>query len=109
MKFFFFFTVSRRSWTWSYARFVQHYSDERNRTVKKSNNGFIHLYFSLTLSSIGSRIYQDIGTSSEMKCIMGNTGNISFCPLSLFLWGTASPYLHNGAQRVEDGKGGVKY
>lgn len=42
-----------------------------------------------------------------MKHMMGNTGIISFCPLSLFLWGKACPYLHNGAQRVEDGKGGV--
>ena len=54
-----------------------------------------------------NRIYEDIGTTVEVKCVMGNTGALSFIPLSLFLWGKATPYLHNGVQRVEDGKGGV--
>lgn len=47
------------------------------------------------------------GVLTPMKCLMGNSGNVQFSPISLFLLGKASPYLHNGVQYQEDDEGGV--
>ena len=44
-----------------------------------------------------------------MKCVMGNTGNIVFSALALFLTGRASSHLHNGVQTNEDSQGAVFY
>ncbi len=48
------------------------------------------------------------GSLTPMKCVMGNTGAISFSAISLYLIGTASPYLHNGVQESDDGQGNVQ-
>lgn len=50
------------------------------------------------------------GVLTPVKCLIGNNaGNITFPPISLYLLGRASPYLHNGVQCADDGNGGVSY
>lgn len=49
------------------------------------------------------------GILTPVKCLMGNSGNIAFGPLCLYLLGRGSPYLHNGVQYSDNGQGGVSY
>lgn len=60
------------------------------------------------------RVTEDMGIPSggdgiltPMKSLMGNTGNVVFSPISLFLLGRASPFLHNGVMIQENQQGNV--
>ncbi|XP_057379239.1 inactive ubiquitin carboxyl-terminal hydrolase MINDY-4B-like [Daphnia carinata] len=45
------------------------------------------------------------GILTPVKCLLNINGSISFSPISLFVLGRASPFLHNGVQYQEDGQG----
>ncbi|XP_046453708.1 inactive ubiquitin carboxyl-terminal hydrolase MINDY-4B-like [Daphnia pulex] len=89
-----------------------HHTIRRNIHVFQEDPGpavMLILYSAILTRGI-NQVTEDMGKPSggdgiltPMKSLMSINGSIMFGPISLFLLGRASPYLHNGVQYQDDG------